>query len=299
MLKVLLVGSPSAFTSIVLRELISAGVPIVGTALHLGRPPGSSRGTGTLPVSRADDVEAVAAARGIPVIDLGGASEANALAAAARHAPDLLAVACYPKILDERWLTLAPCGTFNLHPSLLPAYRGPSPLFWQFRYGEKRMGITLHRVSAAVDAGPVVSTASVAVAPGASAGEVQALLVRKGTSLLVDALQPIEAGTLTETPQDETRASWFGWPDDDAFRVPTSWTAERAFRFVQGVRGWGRVFTVEARHETLIVEGALDFEAQEGVEGAVRRENRMATIGFAAGTLRARCSPASGRGRKD
>lgn len=298
MLKVLLVGSPSAFTSSVLRELLSAGVPVVGIALHLGRPPGSSRGTGTLSVSRADDVEAIAAARGILLIDLDGPSKASALAAAARPAPDLLVIACYPRILDERWLTLAPRGAFNLHPSLLPAYRGPSPLFWQFRHGKERMGITLHRASARVDAGPVVSTTDVPVAPGASAGEVQALLVRKGASLLVDALEPIESGTLTETPQDEARASWFGWPDDHAFRIPTSWGAERAFRFMRGVRDWGRAFTVETRHGKLIAERALDFEARRDCEGTVQREGRMARIGFADGTLRVHCSFASGRSRR-
>ena len=294
MLKVLLVGSRSAFTSIVLRELLSAGVPVVGIAVHLGRLSGSSRGIGTLPVSRADDVEAIAAARGIPLIDLDRASEAAALAAAARLSPDLLAIACYPRILDERWLTLPPYGAFNLHPSLLPAYRGPSPLFWQFRCGERRMGITLHRASARVDAGPVVSSADVPVAPGASAGEVQALLVRRGSALLIDALRHIEAGTLHESAQDEARASWFGWPDDDAFHVPTSWTAERAFRFMRGVREWGRPFAIRAGGGTLMAEQTLDFESQGGCEGEVQRGKRVAAVGFASGILRVRCSRVSG-----
>ena len=298
MLKVLLVGSPGTFTSIVLRELLSAGVPVGATALWRRRSPRRLPETRALSVSRADDVDAIAAARGIPLIDFDEESEASALAAVARRNPDLLALACCPRILDERWLALAPRGAFNLHPSLLPAYRGPSPLFWQFRCGEKRMGITLHRASAEVDAGPVVSSASVTVAPGASAGEVQALLVRKGASLLVDALQPIEARTLTEASQDETRASWFGWPDAAAFRVPTSWTAERAFRFMRGVREWGRAFTVECRDDTLLVEGALGFESRGGREGVVRREGRVATIGFSTGSLRVHCSLTSGRRRK-
>ena len=298
MLKVLLVGSPSTFTSIVLQELLSAGVPVIATALWRRRSPLRLPETPVLSVSRADDVDAIAAARGIPMIDFDEESEASALAAAARGTPDLLAIACCPRILDERWLALAPCGAFNLHPSLLPAYRGPSPLFWQFRHGEERMGITLHRASAEVDAGPVVSTTDVPVAPGASVGEVQALLVRRGASLLVDTLLNIEAGNLHETAQDETRASWFGWPDDHAFRIPTSWSAERAFRFMRGVREWGRAFTVETRHGKLIAERALDFEARGGCEGRVQQEGRMARIDFADGTLRVHCSSAPGSSRQ-
>ena len=297
MLRTLLLGSPSAFTSIVLQDLISVGVPVVGVVLHRPRLRGRSPDSGDLPVANATGVETIAGGRGIPLIALDEGSEALALEAAARRAPDVLAIACYPRILGEHWLNLAPLGAFNLHPSLLPAYRGPSPLFWQFRNGERRMGMTLHRASAAVDAGPVVSTAEIPVAPGESASEVLAVLVRRGAALLAGALARIEAGALREYPQDEARASWYGWPDGGAFRIPTSWSAERAFRFMRGVREWGPAFTVEARDEKLVVDRVLDFEERDGVEGTVKRENRIATIGFAAGTLRVRCAPASGRRR--
>ena len=293
MLKTLLLGSPSAFTSIVLRELMAAGVPIVGVVLHRPRPREVSPVAGALPVTNATDVETIAASQGRPLIAVDEESGDFALEEAACRVPDVLAVACYPRILDERWLSLAPHGAFNLHPSLLPAYRGPSPLFWQFRNGEKRMGMTLHRASAKVDAGPVVSSADVPVAPGASAGEVLAILVHRGAALLVDALEHIEAGTLHESVQDETRASWCGWPNDEAFRIPTAWSAERAFRFMRGVREWGRTFTIEARGEIVLADRALGFAARGAVEGTVRRENRRATIGFAAGTLYVHCALAS------
>lgn len=298
MLKTLLLGSPSAFTSIVLQDLISASVPVVGVVLHRPRLRGRSPDSGDLPVANATGVEAIAGGRGIPLIALDEGSEALAFAAAARQVPDVLAIACYPRILGEHWLNLAPLGAFNLHPSLLPAYRGPSPLFWQFRNGERRMGMTLHRASAAVDAGPVVSTAEVPVAPGESASEVLAVLVRRGAALLAEALARIEAGSLRERAQDEAWASRYGWPDTDAFRIPTSWSAERAFRFMRGVREWGRVFIVETQDEILEVERALDFEERAALEGRVRREKRIATIGFAAGALRVRCAPASRQRRR-
>ena len=293
--KVLLLGSRSDFTGIALEGLLAAEVPVCAVALR-GNPCLPAH-TGEIPVLHSGDLGAMADANGIPLVSLDARSEEEAREAAARHAPDLMAIACYPRILGEDWLNVAPLGAFNLHPSLLPAYRGPSPLFWQFRNGERRMGMTLHRASAAVDAGPVVATAEVPVASGESASEVLAVLVRRGAVLLVEALDRIEAGSLREDAQDEARASWYGWPDTDAFRIPTSWSAERAFRFMRGVREWGRVFIVETHDGIVEVERALDFEERGAVEGRVRREKRTAIIGFAAGALRVRCAPASRRRR--
>ena len=288
MLKVLLFGSESDFTSIVLQGLVAAGVSVGAVATHGAQRPHREPRPAELLVAQAGDVGTVAFAHDIPLLALDTLPEDSALEACARLRPDLLAIACFPRILGERWLTLAPLGALNLHPSRLPAYRGPSPLFWQFRNGERRMGITLHRAVAAVDAGPVLETDEIPVAAGASAGEVNAALARRGAALLARAVKQVEKGALSESVQDETRATWFGWPDESAFRIPTSWTAERAFRFMRGVAEWGRPFSIEAADETLKVESALDFRMQGGREGRVRRDGRVATVGFASGTLRVR-----------
>ena len=288
MLKVLLLGSESAFTAIVLEGLVSAGLRVGAVAIHGAARPRPAPAPRELPVAQAGDAGSIARAHGIPLMAFHRLSEEGTLEEAARLRPDLLVTACFPCILCKRWLTLAPRGAFNLHPSRLPAYRGPSPLFWQFRNGEERMGITLHRALAAVDAGPVVETDEMPVAAGVSASEVNAALARRGAALLVRAVRRFGSGAPRESAQDETRATWFGWPDESAFRIPTTWTAEHAFRFMRGVAEWGRPFSIEAGGGTLKAERALDFRTREGCEGRVRREGRVATIGFASGTLRVR-----------
>ena len=288
MLKLLLLGSESEFTSIVLQGLVAAGVSVSAVAIHRSRGRSGAQRPGELPLVHAGEVGAVAAVHGIALMALDALPEEGALEEAARLRPDLLAIACFPRILGERWLTLAPHGALNLHPSRLPAYRGPSPLFWQFRNGEERMGVTLHRAVAAVDAGPVLEIDEMPVAAGVSASEVNAALARRGAALLVRAVRRFGSGAPRESLEDEARATWFGWPDESAFRIPTTWTAERAFRFMRGVAEWGRPFSIEAGGETLVAESALDFEVQGGQEGSVRREGRVATVGFASGTLRVR-----------
>ena len=288
MLKLLLLGSESDFTSIVLQGLVEAGVSVSAVAIHRSRGRSGAQRPGELPLVRAGEVGAVASVHGIALLNLDTMSEEGALDEAARLRPDLLAIACFPRILGERWLTLAPHGALNLHPSRLPAYRGPSPLFWQFRNGEERMGVTLHRAVAAVDAGPVLEIDEMPVVAGVSASEVNAAIARRGAALLVRAVWRFGSGAPRESAQDEARATWFGWPDESAFRVSTTWTAERAFRFMRGVAEWGRPFSVEAGGDTLVAESALDFEVQGGQQGSVRREGRVATVGFASGTLRVR-----------
>ena len=294
MAKVLVFGTSGAFTAIVVQHLLSAGVPVAALALRGGArvrpvpPPAGRRPAAPIPVAPAGPLSGIAAAHRLPVVALDEADEEQARETIRRGAADVGVIACFPRILSASWLALTPRGAFNLHPSRLPAYRGPSPLFWQFRNGERRMGVTLHRASAAPDAGPLVAADEVAVAAGAAAAEVGAALARRGAALLVDALARLDAGTLAERAQDERCARWFGPPDDDAFRVPCSWPAERAFRFMRGVREWGRAFPVETGDASLVVvERALDFESTGGREGTLRREGRVLRIGFARGTLRA------------
>ena len=311
MAKVLVFGTASAFTAVVVQALLGAGVPIAALALHGGVPPrrvppaaGGRPATGgqppaAIPVASGGDLCGIAAAHRLPVVPLDGSGEEQVRETLRRGAADVGVIACFPRVLSASWLALAPRGVFNLHPSRLPAYRGPSPLFWQFRNGERRMGVTLHRATAAPDAGPVVAVDEVAVAAGAAAAEVGAALARRGAALLVDAVRRIDAGTLVERAQDERRASWFGPPDDDAFRIPCTWPAERAFRFMRGVRDWGRAFTVETGEASLVVERALDFERTGARAGTLRREGRVLRIGFAQGTLRAVESRAAARPGSD
>ena len=234
MLRVLLFGSESDFTSIVLQGLVAAGVSVGAVGLLGARRPHLAPGPAELRVAQAGGVGTVAFAYDIPLLALDTLSEDSALEASARLRPDLLAIACFPRILGERWLTLAPHGALNLHPSRLPAYRGPSPLFWQFRNGEERMGITLHRAVAAVDAGPVLETDEIPVAAGASASEVNAALARRGAALLARAVGHVETGALRESGRTRrarpgsggrTRAR-FGFPPRGRPNAPFASCAE-------------------------------------------------------------------------
>jgi len=105
-----------------------------------------------------------------------------------RMAPDLVVIACFHRILPRGWLRVPRWGCLNLHPSLLPAYRGPSPLFWQFRAGERTTGISLHWLDARVDTGPLAAQAAVPLPEGCTMTETDRLMGAAGARLLLPLL---------------------------------------------------------------------------------------------------------------
>ncbi|KAA3625738.1 MAG: hypothetical protein DWQ08_09010, partial [Proteobacteria bacterium] len=99
--------------------------------------------------------------------------------------PQYILVACYPARIPRAIRALARKACLNLHPSLLPRYRGAAPVFWQLRAGEAETGVTLHRVTSRLDAGEIASRRRVVLPDGATSVEIDRLLGRAGAALFV------------------------------------------------------------------------------------------------------------------
>lgn len=147
--------------------------------------------------------------------------------------PEFLFVACFPLRLPEALLRWPTRMAINLHPSLLPAYRGPNPIFWQLRNGERGTGISLHRLTDALDAGPILFQQRVDLPQGASADELDTLLAQQGTEALCDLLS---AQTLQPHEQDPQRATYQPLPRPEDYVLDKRWSAERAYNFMRGTR---------------------------------------------------------------
>ncbi|TFG62553.1 MAG: hypothetical protein E4H28_07510, partial [Gemmatimonadales bacterium] len=157
--KILMLGSESAFSGIVLECLLQAGTEVCGFVTHEAPPPPrafESLGD-KIPVVVAGTGPAIASEGDVPLIYLRSMHDENVLERVRSLEPDFLLVACFPMILSAAWLTVPKQMCLNLHPSVLPSYRGPTPLFWQFREGEHETGVTLHIIEEDVDAGDIVA----------------------------------------------------------------------------------------------------------------------------------------------
>ena len=122
--------------------------------------------------------------------------------------PDVFVVAAYGEILRPEVLALPARGAFNVHASLLPAYRGAAPVTRAILDGCESTGITIMRMEAGLDTGPICLQAEEPIHADDSAGSLTERLATLGATLMVDALGRLEVGTLTETPQDDALASY-------------------------------------------------------------------------------------------
>ena len=156
-------------------------------------------------------LERTALAAGIPVVcdvELGKDSPfARQLAALA---PELIISSFYRALLDDQVLALPRLGAWNLHPSLLPAYRGRAPLNWQLVRGEQRGGLTLHRMVQRADAGGIIAQTEVTIAPDQDAYGLTWQLLDRAPALLDHAIAQLLAGTAIERPQSLAQGSLFG-----------------------------------------------------------------------------------------
>ena len=117
-----------------------------------------------------------------------------------RLQPDLFAVVAF-SILPEKLLAIPSSGAVNLHPSLLPAYRGAAPIIWAVINGETTTGITTFYLSARVDAGDILLQETVSIGTDETAGELEARLSVEGAQLLLETVDGIAGGSLVPRKQ--------------------------------------------------------------------------------------------------
>jgi len=233
-----------------------------------------------LAVAAGDDVEALCRRHGAR-IDV--VADAASLKLDVR--PELGLVACYPRRLPPPILELPRRGCLNLHPSLLPAYRGPEPVFWQLRAGETRTGVTLHVMTEELDAGDIVAQASRPLAVGVAASQLERMLAEAGGALAAQTMARYAGRPLPRRPQDERAASYFPRPRARDFRLELRWSAERAYRFMRGTREWGRAYELRAGDRRLWLERAVDFDPRASLDTAVEQTNGTVRIRFDPGVL--------------
>jgi len=141
----------------------------------------------------------------------------------------------YRHLLPAALLHTAPLGAYNLHGSLLPAYRGRAPVNWMLVNGEREAGVTLHHMVARADAGDIVGQRAVAIDDGDTALTLYRKLVPLGVALLTEMHPLIVERRAPRRPQDLSRGSYFGRRRPEDGRIDWRWPARRIFNLVRAV----------------------------------------------------------------
>ncbi len=224
-------GSDSMLSGLVLKQLCTRHPRLV-RAIHLSAPkqdipnlPVVTGGTGS-PSAVGLEYDIPVFARPEPVISTG-------IAAQTRR-PLLLSV-CYPALLPAVLLSRFRLA-LNLHPSRLPAYRGPTPLFWQLRDGLEQIGVTLHHLSDELDAGAVCLQQSVRLALEDTRERIERKIATVGVELIERLLDLLaDDRPVPEIAQPTLgAASRQGFPRAQDYHLRLDWPAARVYRFTRG-----------------------------------------------------------------
>jgi UDP-4-amino-4-deoxy-L-arabinose formyltransferase/UDP-glucuronic acid dehydrogenase (UDP-4-keto-hexauronic acid decarboxylating) len=171
----------------------------------------------------------------------------------------------YRHMICGEILDLAPAGAYNLHGSLLPAYRGRAPVNWVLVNGEARTGITLHHMVAKPDAGDIVGQRAVDIAFEDTALTLYRKLCRAATDLLAEVLPLIAAGTAPRIPMDLSRGSYFGGRKPADGLIDWHRPARRIYDLVRAVTDpWPGAFTFLPTGEKLVVWRGLPVASGTG-----------------------------------
>jgi methionyl-tRNA formyltransferase len=149
--------------------------------------------------------------------------------------PDLILSVYYRNMISTKVLGLAPLGAFNLHGSLLPKYRGRAPINWAVLHGEPRIGMTLHRMVKAPDAGAMVDQEGVDLSPRDTAEQAFRKVLPCARRVLARQIDALLAGTAPEVPQDESQATYFGGRKPEDGRIDWNKTSAEIFNLIRAV----------------------------------------------------------------
>lgn len=178
-------------------------------------------------------------------------------------APHLVVSWFWTTRLPPEVLGVAPRGAINVHPSLLPRHRGPDPTHWAIACGDTITGVTVHRMTAEYDAGPILARRELAIDPSWNAWQLARALDRPSLSLLREVVARLARGeAIAQEDQDERLATAAPFPREEDCAIRWAWTTERVLRHVRALAPAPGATFVVGRHLVVITqaEAALGFE---------------------------------------
>lgn len=205
--------------------------------------------------------------------------------------PEMIFSFYYRHMLKEEILGLASRGAYNLHGSLLPAYRGRCPVNWVLVHGENETGVTLHHMVRKADAGDIVGQRAVPIAPEYTAVTLYGKLCAEAGTLLDELLPLMREGSAPRITQDISRGSYFGGRKPEDGRIDWRWPVKRIFNLIRAVtEPYPGAFCTLPDGSRFFIWWAVPEEKCEGMRekppGTVEREGEGIFVRTGEGRLR-------------
>jgi methionyl-tRNA formyltransferase len=246
-LRVIFMGTPE-FAVPSLEHLILNQYQVVAVYTQPDRPAGRGRSLAPPPVKRA------ALAWKLPVVQPVNLRGSEVVAQLVGLHPDVIVVAAYGQILPRSVLDIPGYGCINIHPSLLPRFRGASPVAAAILAGDEFTGVTIMLMDAGLDTGPVLARAQIPVSGQDTTGSLTAKLSLISAQLLLEALPHWSEGELTPLPQNEDGATYCSSISKEEGEIDWHSPAIDIWRRVRAFQPWPGCYTTWQGRQLKIIE---------------------------------------------
>ena len=220
-----------------LRQLLAAGYPVVAAVTGPDKPRGRGRVLGPTPIKEC------ALEHAIPVLQPDMLTDPTLASAITALTPDLIVVVAF-RILPPSIYTIPRLGTFNLHASLLPRYRGAAPINWAIMNGETETGVSTFFLEDRVDTGNIILQRRTPIGPNEDAGEVHDRLAAIGAEAVLATVRTIEDGKVSTSAQDPALVSKAPKIFKDDCRVNWDQPMSRVRNFIRGLAPFPAAWTM-------------------------------------------------------
>jgi methionyl-tRNA formyltransferase len=279
-LRIAVFGTP-AFAVPTLDALLTSHHQVVGVVTQPDRPRGRGQHVTEAPMKER------ARLAGVPILQPTRLKDPEFLEAFRAWGADIGVVAAYGRLLPQVLIDMPPRGLINVHASLLPAWRGASPIQRAVLNGDAVTGVTIMRVVLALDAGAMLARVEVPIEPAETAGALESRLAVAGALLLRDVIDRMGRGEdVPEVPQDDTRATLA--PKIEKQDGAIDWTRPAPVLdcHVRGMQPWPGAFTFVDGQRIVIREASVDERPAGEVEpgGLVAAEGDALIFACGGGT---------------
>lgn len=236
-MRIVYMGTPE-IAATVLTEIITSGKhQVLAVVTQTDKP----KGRGMEMVF--SDVKKTALQFDIPVLQPEKASDPAFIEEIKRLNPDIIVVTAYGKILKPALLEIPKYGCINVHASLLPKYRGASPIQWAVINGEEYSGVTIMHMAEGLDTGDMILQKELKLDKKETAGSLHDRLAAIGGPAVLEAMELMEEGIAPRIPQNDAMANYVTTIDKSFGKVKFSEDAVRIERLIRGLNPWPGTFT--------------------------------------------------------
>jgi len=192
---------------------------------------------------KASPVKEKALALGLNIMQPTSINSPESIAQVQQLEPDILVVVAYGQLLKKPLLESPLQGVLNVHPSILPKYRGPAPIQWAILDGCHQTGISIIQLDEGLDTGDVLQLEKVSIHPKETAGMLHDRLARMGGDLLVDTINKMIRKDITPIPQDHSQATYARMLTKKDGLIQWDQSAQEIINFIRGMNPWPGAYT--------------------------------------------------------